>query len=306
MPRRRLRDGLRVYPTLKRVLAFPLIRLLLIVLLFALLATPLVLVLHPPHSTWGVIAVTGGLVALLLISIAVVERVTVGVSLAAAGLGPRSGIRDLVLGALLGLALFSAVIAELAIGGHYAIGGVHLSPELGVTVLLVILAAAFEELLFRGVVFRLIEQWAGTWIALAVSAAIFGLVHGANPGATWVSTLAIALEAGVLLAAAYVVAGNLWFPIGLHFAWNFAEGPIFGTQVSGHDFGADIVAARVSGAPLITGGAFGPEAGVCAILTCLVVAAALLALAVRRSQIVPPRWQRVSAAPRVLSAESNR
>lgn len=283
--------------TTRRVRRFPLIRLLLILLLFGLLATPLVLLVHPGRANWGVIALIGGLVVLLLVSIAIVERFTVGASLAATGLGPRNAVRDFILGAVLGAVLFSAVVAELAIGGHYAIVSVHVTPALLSTVLLVVVAAALEELIFRGVVFRLIEEWAGTWVALAVSAAIFGVVHGANPGATWVSTLAIALEAGILLAAAFVIARNLWFPIGLHFAWNFAEGPIFGTQVSGHDFGANVVTARVTGPPLLTGGSFGPEAGLCAIVTCLVVAIVLLVYAARRKQIIPPAWRRRASSP---------
>ncbi len=277
---------------LRRVLAFPLIRLLLILLLFGALITPLVLVFHPPLSMWRIVALNWILVALLLVAIAVVERLTVGESLAATGFGRRNALRDLALGALLGGALFSVVIAELAISGLYTIVATHATQALAAAVLLVLPAAAFEELLFRGVIFRLIERWAGTWAALAVSALLFGLAHGANPGATWVSTIAIALEAGILLAAAYVVARNLWFPIGLHFAWNFFEGPIYGTQVSGHDFGASLFAAHIAGPALLTGGAFGPEAGLGAMLTCVVVAVVLLVVAVRRNQIIPPQWQR--------------
>jgi membrane protease YdiL (CAAX protease family) len=180
---------------------------------------------------------------------------------------------------------------ELAIGGHYRVVAVHFTPDLATAALLLLPAAAVEELLFRGVFFRLIEEWSGTWIALAVSAAIFGFAHSGNAGATWVSTLAVALEAGVLLAAAFVVAKNLWFPIGIHFAWNFSEGPIYGTQISGHAFGKSALTAQLSGPTLLTGGAFGPEAGLAAMLTCLLAAIALLVLAVARSQVVPANWK---------------
>jgi len=93
-------------------------------------------------------------------------------------------------------------------------------------------AAVVEEVLFRGFLFRTIRDIGGTWIAVAVSAVVFGALHAFNPGASAVSTIAIALEAGVLLALSYAATNRLWLPIGLHLGWNFAEGSIFGTAVS--------------------------------------------------------------------------
>jgi membrane protease YdiL (CAAX protease family) len=263
----------------------------LIVLLFGAIVTPVVLAWHPPYSKWQTVAVSWLLTGVLAGAMLIVERLTINASLTRTGLGAAHALRDLLLGSLLGAALFSVVILELAAGGYYKIVALHVTPDLIVAALILFPGAAFEELLFRGVIFRLTEEWTGTWIALAVSAVIFGLVHVGNPGATWVSTIAIALEAGILLAAAFVVARNLWFPIGLHFAWNFFEGPIYGTQVSGHVFGASALIAHVNGPPLLTGGSFGPEAGLFAILPCLGVAAALLFVAVRRAKVAPANWK---------------
>lgn len=276
---------------MKRFFAFPIVRLVLIVLLFGALTTPLVLGTHGWTSPWASITINWFLLLALLVSVAVVERLTVRRSLAGIGFPPRKALRDLALGMALGAGLFSLVVLELAIGGHYQVVAEHFTPGLAMAVLLLLPAAAVEELLFRGVLFRLIEEWSGTWIALAVSAAVFGFAHSGNAGATWVSTLAIALEAGVLLAAAFVVARNLWFPIGIHFAWNFTEGPIYGAQVSGHVFGRSALTAHLSGPTLLTGGAFGPEAGLGAMLTCLIAAIALLVLAARRSQVEPANWK---------------
>jgi hypothetical protein len=91
-----------------------------------------------------------------------------------------------------------------------------------------------------------------------------------NSGATTVSTVAIALEAGVLLGAAYAACGSLWLPIGLHFGWNFTEGGVFGVAVSGRKAGAGIVNMPLSGSALWTGGQFGPEASLVAVAVCLV------------------------------------
>jgi hypothetical protein len=271
----------------RRVIAFPLVRLVVIVVLFGLLLAPVVIAFHPPYTTQGSIAASWFFAMLLLAVLVVVERFIGGKPPAAIGLNPRHALADLLSGVALGAALFSIVVLELWLAGLYHVTAIHVRVDVGIAALLLLPSAIFEELLFRGVIFRLFEEWTGTWIALVVSAVIFGFVHAANPGATWFSTLAIALEAGVLLGAAFVVTRNLWLPIGLHFAWNFFEGPIYGTQVSGHVFLTSALAARVSGPTIVTGGSFGPEAGLAAVVTCLAAAIALLVIAKRRGSIIP-------------------
>lgn len=192
-------------------------------------------------------------------------------------------------GITLGLALFSSVFGLLHVMGvaqwHGVSAGFDVIPALAVS----ILAAVGEELAFRGALFRPLEESFGTAIALAVSAGLFGLVHALNPGATVISTASIALEAGVLLGAAYALTRNLWFPIGLHLGWNFTEGGIFGVSVSGGPAAKGIFSVSLVGHPLLTGGKFGPEASVVATLFCLAVAAVLLVLAVRRGHWLPMR-----------------
>ncbi len=280
---------------MKRLLAFPLVRLLLIALLFCLFATPVVFAAKNLQGPWIGTAITWILAILLLAATMLVERFTSGKTLSDVGFGPKHAGRDLAAGAAIGALLFSLVALELFIGGFYHVLKVHPTPDLAMAAVLLIGGAVFEELLFRGVIFRLVEEWTGTWIALAVSAILFGLAHAANPGATPVSSLAIALEAGILLGAAYVLVRNLWLPIGLHFAWNFFEGPIFGTQISGHSFLRDATAAQLAGPSWITGGSFGPEAGVPAIVTCTIAAVLLLVAALRRKEIARPSWSKVKS-----------
>ena len=121
-----------------------------------------------------------------------------------------------VVGAALGTLLFDLVMATLLLTGHAGLSGSANITGCVAVLFGSLLAAVNEELLFRGIMFRLIERHAGTVPALVVSAAAFGLVHAANPGATWLSSIAISLEAGVLLGAAYAGTRSLWFPIGLH------------------------------------------------------------------------------------------
>lgn len=201
-------------------------------------------------------------------------------------------------GVLIGIALFGAVIGNITFNGGYAVKGVgSVTGAVGVFGLMAA-AAVTEELLFRGVLFRIIEERSGTWIALVLTGVLFGLSHLFNPHASLWGAIAIAIEAGGMLAAAYAATRNLWVPIGLHFGWNFAAGGIFSTEVSGNGTQQGLLDATTSGPALITGGEFGPEASLPAVFFCVVVTVVFLWLARRRGRLVPLRRHagRVDAA----------
>lgn len=201
-------------------------------------------------------------------------------------------------GILLGLALFSSVFLLLHAVGAARWLGVAAHFDVMPILAASILAGVGEELAFRGGLFRILEERFGTAAALAGSAGLFGLLHALNPGATVLSTAAIALEAGVLLAAAYALTRNLWFAIGLHLGWNFTEGGIFGVAVSGGSVGKGIFSVSLAGRTLLTGGKFGPEASVIAIAVCLAVAVVLLVLTARAGRWIPMRLRaRAPASP---------
>jgi len=200
---------------------------------------------------------------------------------------------ELVRGLVLGASLFSATIGVMCVVGVGTVEGAGDWDGAARALVGAVAAAITEEILLRAIFFRIVERSLGTWSALAMSAALFGLVHVFNPGASVTSTLAIALEAGILLAAALVVTRRLWLPFGLHAAWNFTEGGVFGASVSGtRPHG--LLASRFDGPTLLTGGAFGPEASIIAVVICFAAGAALLIVAHRRGQFVPPRWRRSS------------
>ena len=179
-------------------------------------------------------------------------------------------------GIALGAALFTCLMTILWLAGVYQPSGWDSGPPLVAAFLFVIAGAVVEEVIFRGFLFRLAAGLGGNWTALAVTSAIFGLAHIGNHGATLLSSAAIALEAGILLGAAYAASGSLWLPIGLHAGWNFTEGPVFGMAVSGNTQRAAWVRGELHGPELLTGGAFGPEASIAAVLVCLAAAAVCL------------------------------
>lgn len=198
-------------------------------------------------------------------------------------------------GLALGVTLFSAVIAALWLLRVYHLQGRGTTAGLGAGALSALLAATVEETLIRGFLFRIIQMLGGSWVAIAISSAFFGAAHGFNPGATVTSSAAIALEAGVLLAAAYVLTGNLWFPMGLHAAWNFSEGSLYGLSVSGFAAKNAFTQGVLSGPAILTGAAFGPEASIVAVLLCLGAAAVLLWRGVKAGRMQPPLWSRSSS-----------
>ena len=208
-------------------------------------------------------------------------------------LAPRAAVPQVTAGIVVGLGLFSSVLAFLYLLGyvdHVQFGGLaglttQASASLG--------AAVGEEVLFRGAIFRITEEWLGTTAALIVSAVLFGAAHGLNSSATLIGVVAIGLEAGVLLGIAYSASRSLWLPIGMHFGWNFSEGGLFGAPVSGgHSHG--LVSVTLQGPVYLTGGAFGPEASIVALAACLIVATALGIYSVRRRHWRP--WLLRSAA----------
>ncbi|MFL6127312.1 lysostaphin resistance A-like protein [Actinophytocola sp.] len=193
---------------------------------------------------------------------------------------PR-GLRN---GVLLGLGLFTATFLLIAmVGGVDSLGW---GSVLGFLAAVGINAGAAvtEEIVFRAVLFRIVARQWGTGVALAVSAALFGLLHLVNPGASVWGAVAIAVEAGLMLGAAYALTRSLWFPIGLHFGWNMAEGGLFGTTVSGATNHGGLLHTVLDGPSAITGGEFGPEASVFAILACGIPALLFLRAARRRDR----------------------
>jgi membrane protease YdiL (CAAX protease family) len=128
--------------------------------------------------------------------------------------------------------------------------------------------ASIEELVFRAILFRLLDRAFGVKLAFILSALLFGGGHLLNPNASPAAALAIAIEAGLMLAAFLLLTGRIWFPIGVHAAWNFTEGPLFGARVSGlARSGTWLVSTPQPGrSEMLSGGAFGPEASIPAML----------------------------------------
>lgn len=137
----------------------------------------------------------------------------------------------------------------------------------------------YEELIFRGYqMVNLVEGfqskstaiYRAALIAVAVSSIIFGLLHFWNPNATVISTVNI-IFAGIMLAIPYLVTGSIAISVGIHISWNFVQGGLLGFPVSGTAFRGSLIQIRQAGDTYLTGGSFGPEAGLLGIFGMLFI-----------------------------------
>ncbi len=197
----------------------------------------------------------------------------------ALGLSLQPGwIRDLSIGSIIGAAslALAAGIAFAAGGIRFAASGKAIFPEVGRTLIvsaaLFIVAALAEEALFRGYPLQTMTRAGLAWLGILFTSLPFAAVHLKNPNVVQGFTFINTALAGVWLATAYLRTRNLWFPLGLHWAWNWAMGSLFGLPVSGITEIAPhpLLHGFDYGPVWLTGGSYGIEGGAACTITLLV------------------------------------
>jgi uncharacterized protein len=198
-------------------------------------------------------------VAATLFMTTIVERKpisTFGISL------HKGWARDFLVGIIIAAAmLVITVIASMALGTiDIQRGSGATAAAILTTAALLIQAAAFEEVVFRGYPMQVLMRGIGVWPAALLMSALFGLVHANNPNASAVGIINTVL-AGILLSAAFLKTRSLWFPYGIHLAWNAGIGMVLGFSLSGLNI-ASLWTTTVTGPDLLVGGGYGPEGGI--------------------------------------------
>jgi CAAX protease family protein len=207
-------------------------------------------------------------------------------------LGRANASREFAFGSLMGFGLFSLSLAILWLFGYYRVNRIDFVLVSLIGALVGAFLSAFaQEVIFRAVIYRITEEWLGTWWALVISAMLFGLIHLSSAGATVFTALAVALQAGVVLAAAYALTHRLWMALGLHMAWDFANDGIFGVGVAGQSGQSlhGLLQANLSGPKLLTGGALGIEASLITLVVMLVAGIITLWKTYQKGQWISPR-----------------
>jgi len=232
---------------------------------------------QPPTATDKLVAAVAGCLAILAVYYAAArwgeKRTVIELEL-------RSAPIDFLIGMIIGGGAIAAIIAAQWLAGWVSIEGRSVD-SIALALRDSIRSGVLEELVLRLVIFRLLWRAFGVWPALLIAASIFGLLHLANPDSSWFAALCLIAGEGIGIGL-YLLTGRIWASIGMHAAWNFTQGWIFGAAVSGTAdiAGGPLTLRPAAGVPaMLSGGGFGPEASLAALVVSLLASAALLRLA---------------------------
>lgn len=179
--------------------------------------------------------------------------------------------KDILYGFLVAVLIYAIGFGVCLLTGQIEVVGVHLHwSDLLLSGLFFTMVAIVEETMMRGYVLgRLLRTRLNKFISLLISSLLFALLHLMNPNVAFLPMLNLVLG-GLLLGASYLYTPNLWFPVSLHFFWNWIQGPVLGYEVSGNRFCETLFSLRLPANNLINGGAFGFEGSlVCTVLATL-------------------------------------
>lgn len=202
-----------------------------------------------------------------------------------------TALRGVLMGLIIGTLLYSIVVGEAALAQIYRVIGMGDASQFWRALVLTAIAPGIiEEIFFRGVLQRWLEELGGTAFGLIASSVLFGLSHAANPGVTPLAIIVI-IGAGFWLGTAYKLSGSLWYPIALHAAWNFAQGEIWDVPVSGMP-AHGLLQAKLAGPAMLTGGEFGLESSLFALFVMIIVSLWQTVRVYRRGTTMPNWWAR--------------
>ncbi|WP_421920826.1 CPBP family intramembrane glutamic endopeptidase [Marinifilum sp.] len=183
------------------------------------------------------------------------------------GFSIKNRTKDIIYGLLAGFLMMGFGTIILRATGNLSIHSVHFALQSFLqSVFLFVLVSVNEEVLVRGYILPNFMDSMNRYLALVLSSLIFTGLHLFNPNLSFLGVTNIFL-AGMLLGIGYIFTKNLWFPLALHFSWNFFQGPIFGFEVSGANT-ETIITQSIAGNDWLTGGKFGFEGSLLASILC--------------------------------------
>jgi membrane protease YdiL (CAAX protease family) len=282
--------GAAAAPLGQRILRFPLTRILLAIVFFMV---PFLLIQGASAHFFEVKLYTriGQLFGAVMGCLSYAFYVTRIEKRAVSELGLKGALGEYGVGFVLGgLMVCLSVAAIAALGGLSAIAMAPTS-FIVLPLLMHITVGVIEEMLLRGIFFRVLQETIGSWLALLASGLVFGAMHLINDNVTVLGIADIAV-AGVFFAAAFMLTGRLWLCAALHAGWNFVQDGIFSLAVSGHQVKNGLLTTQLSGPDWLTGGAFGIEGSAVDLALVLLASVFMVMLAVRKGRMVRPVWKR--------------
>lgn len=214
-------------------------------------------------------------------------------------------LKEFGAGLLLGVVLISIIIGVLYAMGYYKVEGTQIGLGILLALFIGIGPAFAEEVIYRGFALRLLDKAIGSIPAILLTSVVFGLVHASNKYVSLMQSLLLGISAGLLLGACYYLTRRLWLPIGLHLTWNFVQGGIFNSDVSGNGYTGGFLKGSFNGPEYLTGGKMGIEGSVISIGLTIVVGIIFLIWAHKRGHLNgrigwnAPRINLLGSVPRI-------
>lgn len=206
-------------------------------------------------------------------------------------LSAASFINNAVIGFFIGIILQSLFILIIYLAGTFLVVNVNSLSAMVSPFAFALTAGFVAEMIMIGIVFRLLEEQTGTAMALLIFIVLFAVLHVNVKGATVISVGATAMQAGLLLPAAYVLSRNLWLPMFLHFGWDFAEPGIFGGINPSSSLTRGLLTSKIAGNSLLTGRETGPQDSLSSLLLCLLLGIIFLVLAKQKNNLIKSHWR---------------
>lgn len=194
-------------------------------------------------------------------------------------------------GSVISMSVVCFMVALMTLSGYYSIESFNSPAVLAGRTGEYIMGSFIEELVFRVIIFKLVEEFAGSWIGLAVQGLLFGFAHLWNENATVWTSLSLVISDTILFGAAFMLTRRIWLIWGMHFSWNFFQEGVFGMPNSGFQR-EGLIKPLIEGPVWITGGKFGIEASVVSIVILFIIGLMILKKAIERNQLVLPVWIR--------------
>jgi uncharacterized protein len=206
-------------------------------------------------------------------------------------LSSSSFIKNSLIGFTTGLLLQFLFVFVLYLMGYYRILSIHPASDMLPALFPALTAGFVAEIIIRGIIFRILEEKYGTVITICFMILLFAVLHAGGKNSNILTMVATVAQAGFMVSASYVYCRNLWLPIFLHFAWDFAEPGIFGAINPGNRVDKSLFSSELTGPHFLTGGQSGPQNSLQAAVFCLLTGLVFLWLAKRKNHFISYRTQ---------------
>lgn len=185
----------------------------------------------------------------------------------------KNDVKGLIWGLLLGAGTMTIIFIFLLASGNIQLKESLLKPNLTASTLwgiaLYVIVALNEEIMCRGYIQTTLNQMGRPWLSAVITSALFSVLHLGNPNVKILGLLNIFII-GLVFSYMYIRTKSLWMPIGYHFTWNYFQGNVFGFPVSGTTQSKGIYNIGTVNENILTGGSFGPEAGIVATVVIII------------------------------------